>query len=66
MKLAVSEYLSKLNFPIYHEPNYKDAFSLFLKIIANPKIEEQIRQQKLNNIETPVNAINKALSDLGF
>ena len=66
MKLAVSEYLSKLNFPIYHEPNYKDAFSLFLKIIANPKIAEQIRQEKLNNIETPVNAINKALSDLGF
>lgn len=65
LELQVSTYISNLGFPLFHCPNHLEVFDQLFKIMKKPRMNEMLRIEQLNKLQTPFDGLKIALKDLG-
>lgn len=63
-RLAVSQYITDLGFPLMHTPDHMDIPEHFVKNMNTPHMDESHRKQLLSAMETPLEGVNKAINSL--
>ncbi len=61
LELAVNSYLYKKGFPLIHCPNHNDVPKQLVKLINTSRLNELVRIQLVDEMETPFDGIQRAL-----
>jgi len=60
-KLAVSEFIADMGFPLYHFPDHPNAPAKIVELLDQDRMSEQTRHKLLEVIETPIDGFKRAL-----
>ena len=64
LELAVSKFIADKGFPLFHTPNPNELSKVIIKLVNTPKMDESIRMDLLNKMETPFEGIQRAVKDV--
>ncbi len=64
LELAVSKFIAEKGFPLFHTPNPDELSEMIIKLVNTPKMDENIRIDLLNEMETPFDGIQRAIKDV--
>lgn len=65
-ELFVSKFITSLGFPLLHCPNHDNILKELINLINSPKMDQKKRQLLINQLETPYDALTRAMIDLGI
>ncbi|MFV2014424.1 MAG: DUF354 domain-containing protein, partial [Candidatus Heimdallarchaeota archaeon] len=65
-ELFVSKFVTSLGFPLKHCPDHSTILKEMINLINTPKMDEKKRQLLISQLETPYDALTRAIADLGL